>query len=200
MLSNLGSNSSSGGPLALRGRGHKPDAGVQNPWYEVACRSADVNLVQGCNRPGSRFRSAGLEDRPQSRWIRCRRRADLSLAYKRHGTRLGLLGLEHWFDGRRHIGIVAIDDEYGLPRGVRSARRLLQSPDARIVMRTEHDDLRRWMDPQFGREMVGPREDRAVSARLARKSRHQLIVVQPIVIVPGECMEPRQAQRGHRVR
>src|SRR2546429_9397539 len=53
------------------------------------------------------------------------------------------------------------------------------------------------MDPQFGREMVGACEDGAVSAGLACKGRHQLIVVQPVVIVPGERMEPRQAQRGH---
>src|SRR5436309_9575977 len=186
MLSNLGSNSSSGGPLALRGRGHKPDAGVQNPWYEVACRSADVNLVQGCNRPGSRFRSAGLEDRSQSRWIRCRRRADLSLAYERHGTRLGLLGLEHRFDGRRHIRIIAIDDEHGLPCGVRSARRLLQFPDPRIVMRTEHDDLRRRMDPQFGCEKAGPREDGAVTAPWARNSRLPCSLLLTIPLFPGE--------------
>src|SRR3989442_8838209 len=195
MLSNLGSNSSDGGPLALRGRGHKPDAGVQNPWYEVACRSADVNLVQGCNRPGSRFRSAGLEDRPQSRWIRCRRRADLSLAHERHGTRLGLLGLEHRFNGRGHVRVIASDDEYGLPRGVRSARRLLQFPDPRILTRTEHDDLRRWMDPQFGCEMVGPCEDRAVSARLAPKGPPPLLAVLPITHLPRRFGGPRPAQR-----
>src|SRR3989449_6119345 len=46
MLSNLGSNRGDRGPLALRGRGHKPDAGVQNPWYEIACGSKALTLFK----------------------------------------------------------------------------------------------------------------------------------------------------------